>query len=129
MTSPEQSKLLSPAAPHTYGLPSSAIASPTTPPYCAGGAAGIRASTGLDSVESIESVKLPALSSAAAVRDVEAARCCAASLGFGLGAKLCLPARFLGLQLPDLALDPRQHLLTLCKLALDRPLRRGPLRH
>ena len=76
MTSPEQSKALGPAAPQTYGLPSSCIASPTTPPYCDGGAAGIRESEG---VESIEAVKLPAASSVAAARAVEAARCCAAS--------------------------------------------------
>ena len=68
-------------------------------------------------------------SSAAAVRAVEAARCCAASLASACGAKLRLPARLLGLQLLDLALDPGEHLLALGELALDRLLLARALGH
>ena len=74
-------------------------------------------------------MKLPALSSAAAVRAAEAARCCAASRGLGLGRELRLAARLLGLQLLDLALDPGEQLLPLRELALDRLLLARALGH
>ena len=78
---------------------------------------------------SIEAVKLSALSSAAAVRAVEADALLRGEPGLGLGAELCLPARLLGLQLLDLALDPGEHLLALGELALDRPLLARALGH
>ena len=80
-------------------------------------------------VESIVGVKLPA----AELRRRRASRRGGPLLRrqpcLGLPLQLRLPARFLGLQLLDLALDPGEHLLALGELALDRLLLARALGH
>ena len=100
--------------PQTYGMPRYCIAIPTTPPYCDGG--GGRDQTASDGVASIEAVKLPAASSAAAARARRGCRAAARrAVRSACVCELRLPAGLLGLELLDLALDPGEHPLALAR--------------
>ena len=102
-------------------MPRYCIAIPTTPPYCDGGAAGRSESppsAGLIGVTSrscawnAPPTRLPLLRGETRPR---------------LLRDNGLPSCLLRLQLSDLRLEPREHPLLLCDLALDRPLLARPL--
>ena len=129
MTSPEQSKQLGPRGAPDVRLAELLHRKPDDP-------AVLRRGRGRD--QGIDGACIGRIGRIGEAAGAELRRCRASRRGgallrgepgLGLGAKLCLPARFLGLQLLDLALDPGEHLLTLGELALDRPLLARALGH
>ena len=102
---------------------------PTTPPYCDGGSGrdqgiGRRRSIWIDRGGEAAGGELRCRRASRRGGPLLRRQPC-----LGLPLQLRLPARLLGLQLLDLALDPGEHLLALGELALDRLLLARALGH